>query len=287
MELISLKTFVAVVEEGGVQAASKQLHTVQSNITARIKRLEEELCVALFYRKGRKLELTPAGSTLLEYANKLLQIEHQASEAVKQVGEATGNIRIGSMESFAAVRMPGLLQQFRSIHPQLIPKVKSSTSGELIKDVLDYKLDCAFVGGPVEHPDLICHQVIMEELVLARAKVITVPDTLIMFRSGCAYRDKAVQWLRDQGCYETEIMDMGTQEGILGCVAVGLGFTLVPRKVAEQSRFAADIELQELDPKYRDIPTILVSHKEAIDMAGITTLLNLFRDKPPEWESAA
>ena len=83
MELISLKTFKTVAEHGGVLAASKLLHTVQSNITARIKRLEEELDTALFYRKGRKLELTPAGTTLLEYANKLIQLEQQAGIAVR------------------------------------------------------------------------------------------------------------------------------------------------------------------------------------------------------------
>ncbi|WP_415894215.1 LysR substrate-binding domain-containing protein [Neptuniibacter sp. PT8_73] len=287
MELLSLKTFKYVVEFGGVQAASKELHTVQSNVTARIKRLEEEIGSPLFYRKGRKLELTPTGYTLMDYANQLLQLEHQASIAVKQVGEATGEIRIGSMESFAAVRMPGLIQSLRKKHPNLLPRVQTETSGQLIESVLNYKLDCAFVGGPVQHKDLVCRQVLMEELVLATAKGVDVPDSLIMFRQGCAYRDKALNWLRDNGRLDTEVLDMGTQEGILGCVAVGLGFTLVPRKVAEESRYAKDLNLEVLDDQFSQIPTIMITHKNAIDMVGIDTLLALFDGKPPEWESAA
>lgn len=287
MELLSLKTFKAVVDYGGVQAASKALHTVQSNVTARIKRLEEELGSPLFYRKGRGLELTPAGNTLLEYATQLLQLEQQAGMAVKQVGEATGEIRIGSMESFASARLPGLLQALRKSHPNLMPKVTTETSGALVQKVLDYKLDCAFVGGPVEHPDLISKEVLVEELVLASAKNIEVPDTLIMFRSGCAYRDIALSWLRDAGKVDTQVLDMGTQEGILGCVAVGLGFTLLPRKVAEDSRYVNDLNLELLDAQYSKVPTLMITHKGAMVMAGLETLLDLFTQKLPEWESAA
>ena len=61
MELIALRTFQAVVEEGGILAASRKLNTVQSNVTSRIRRLEEELGAELFFRKGRGLELAPPG----------------------------------------------------------------------------------------------------------------------------------------------------------------------------------------------------------------------------------
>ncbi|MDO6593930.1 LysR substrate-binding domain-containing protein [Neptuniibacter sp. 1_MG-2023] len=287
MELVSLNTFKTVAEQGGVLAASRLLHTVQSNITARIKRLEEELGSELFYRKGRGLELTPAGHTLLEYANKLLHLEQQACMAVKQVGESVGEIRIGSMESFAATRMPGLLQSLRKAHPKLIPRIKTETSSELVQDILNYRLDCAFVGGPIEHQHLICKQVLVEELVLVSAKNIDVSDSLILFREGCAYRERAVSWLKDNGRIDTEVMSMGTQEGILGCVAVGLGFTLVPRKVVEESRYANDLNMEILAPEYSQVPTLLVTHKDAAQMAGIQTLLGLFKDDLPEWESAA
>lgn len=287
MELLSLKTFKAVVEHGGVQAASKALHTVQSNVTARIKRLEEELDSPLFYRKGRGLELTPAGITLLEYADKLLQLEYQAGMAVKQVGESTGELRIGSMESFAATRLPGILQSLRLKHPKLMPRVCTETSGALVQKVLDYKLDCAFVGCPIEHKELVCTQVMVEELVLASAKKLSFPDTLIIFRSGCAYRDIAQRWLRDSGRVDTEVMDMGTQEGILGCVAVGLGFTLLPRKVAEESRYAPDLKLQTLEPQYSQVPITMITHRNAVELAGVETLINLFSEKLPDWVSAA
>jgi len=123
--------------------------------------------------------------------------------------------------------------------------------------------------------------------VLASAKNIEVPDTLIMFRSGCAYRDIALSWLRDAGRVDTQVLDMGTQEGILGCVAVGLGFTLLPRKVAEDSRYVNDLNLELLSDQYSKVPTLMITHKGAMVMAGLETLLDLFTQKLPEWESAA
>ena len=86
MEILALKTFLAVVEEGGILSASKKLNTVQSNVTSRIHRLEEELSVDLFFRKGRGLELAPAGRVLVEYAQKMLYLEKQACNAVSQAG---------------------------------------------------------------------------------------------------------------------------------------------------------------------------------------------------------
>src|SRR5437868_6130885 len=74
MDLAALAIFRAVVRENGVTRAAAKLHRVQSNVTTRIKQLEEELGAALFVRDGRRLVLTPAGHTLLPYAERLLAL---------------------------------------------------------------------------------------------------------------------------------------------------------------------------------------------------------------------
>ena len=71
MDLAALAIFRAVVRENGVTRAAAKLNRVQSNVTTRIKQLEEELGAALFVRDGRRLVLTPAGHTLLPYAERL------------------------------------------------------------------------------------------------------------------------------------------------------------------------------------------------------------------------
>ena len=111
MELIAIQTFLAVVEEGGILAASRKLNTVQSNVTTRIRRLEEELGNELFHRQGRGLKLAPAGRVLKDYAEQMQALVHKTQNAVSQVGQQTGELRIGSMESFAAINLAGALKQ--------------------------------------------------------------------------------------------------------------------------------------------------------------------------------
>ena len=273
MELLGLRTFVAVVDEGGVQAASKALHTVQSNVTSRIKRLEQELGSALFYRQGRGLALSPSGKELLKHARELLQLESLASQAVKQVGEQTGELRIGTMETFASFRLPAALKQLRQQHGGIQLKVETNTSEALIDRLLDHKLDCAFVGGAVEHPELEATPVLVEELVLIRSLHEPSRDLpLILFREGCAYRARALMWQRESGRARGQLMELGTLDGILGCVSVGLGQTLMPRWVVEQSRFHADLLVEAVAPHIAKVPTLMVRHRLGGTLTALETL---------------
>lgn len=273
MELLALRTFQVVAEEGGILAASRKLNTVQSNVTGRIRRLEEELGAELFHRKGRGLELAPSGRVLLDYARRMLQLERQTASAVRQVGESSGEIRVGAMETFAALHLPAALKAVRAAHPRVNLRIFTNTSALLVEKVLDHKLDCAFVAGPVIHPELVFQPVATEELVLVHAAgtdPVLLP--LILFREGCAYRARALAWQRSQGHAVADAMEFGTLEGILGCVSVGLGWTLMPRRALEQSLHAGDLVAEPLPPEFSLVPTGMITLREAPPMVALRTL---------------
>lgn len=273
MELVALKTFQAVVEEGGILAASRKLNTVQSNVTARIRRLEEELGAELFFRKGRGLELAPSGHVLLDYARRMLMLERQTAAAVRQVGESTGELRIGAMETFAALHLPRALKAVRAAHPGMELRVFTDTSAALADRVRQHKLDCAFIAGPVVHPELQFSELVVEELVQVHAAGSDpLQQPLILFREGCAYRARALAWQRSQGHTLSDAMEFGTLEGILGCVSVGLGWTLMPRRVVEQSLHAADLVIETVPPEIARVPTGMISLREAPPLAALKTL---------------
>lgn len=273
MELIALRTFQAVVEEGGILAASRKLNTVQSNVTSRIRRLEEELGAELFFRKGRGLELAPSGRVLLDYARRMLLLERETSAAVKQAGEAAGELRIGAMETFAALHLPNALKAVRAEHPRVELRVFTDTTATLVAGVLEHKLDCAFVAGPVVHPDLAFDELVVEELVQVHAKgADPVQQPLILFREGCAYRSRALAWQRAIGHAMADAMEFGTLEGILGCVAVGLGWTLMPRRVVEQSMHAADLVVEAVPGEIGLVPTGMIRPKNGPSMVAVKTL---------------
>jgi DNA-binding transcriptional LysR family regulator len=272
VDLMALRTFQAVVEEGGILAASRKLNTVQSNVTGRIRKLEEELGAELFHRQGRGLTLAPPGRVLLDYARKMLLLERQTSLAVRGVGDATGDMRIGSMETFAALHLPKALKAVRAVHPGLRLHVQTGTSAALAEMVIDHKLDCAFIAGPVIQPELQFEELVVEELVQVRAAESDPASLpLILFREGCAYRARALAWQRMIGHAAADIMEFGTLDGILGCVAVGLGWTLMPRRVVEQSVYAGDLAVTTVPDNIGQVATGMVYPRELAPMSAMTT----------------
>lgn len=273
MELVALRTFVMVVEEGGVLAAARRLNTVQSNVTGRIRKLEETLGCELFVRKGRALALAPSGRVLLDYARRMLLLERQTLAAVREVGECSGELRIGAMETFAALHLPYALKAVRREHPKVELRIYSEPTALLVDKVLAHKLDAAFVAGPVQHPELEFSEVVAEELVQVHAQgsePVRLP--LILFREGCAYRARALAWQRSIGHALADVMEFGTLDGILGCVSVGLGWTLMPRRVIEQSRHAAELVVTPVPHEIAHVPTGLIRLRDAPPFAALRTL---------------
>ena len=127
MDINELKIFRAVAHKGSISRAAEELHYVQSNVTARIRQLEERLGTALFHRKSKGVALTAAGHLLLDYAERIIRLVREAEEALSDQGEPKGRLVIGSMETTTAVRLPPLLLRSRQspLRPQIAPATSS------------------------------------------------------------------------------------------------------------------------------------------------------------------
>lgn len=276
MELSSLKVFIAVAETGGVSSAAERLHYVQSNVTARIKKLEEELGVSLFMRKSRGMELSSQGRVLLDYAYKMVDLERQAVRDVCSSIEDGGSLSLGSMETAMAVRLPLLLKEFHQRHPKTELSVRTGTTDEMIKQVIDHRLDCAIVGSSVAHEEILQYPFFKERLVLVSAGGKEKLSTLLVYRKGCAYRARAEEWLRKEGLLPYTIMEFGTQEGIIGCVSAGLGVTLLPFEVAKS--LPPELKVTELPDEIAEVETYLICRKSTIQSKPMQTLMELASD---------
>ena len=111
---------------------------------------------------------------------------------------------------------------------------------------------------------------IRAHLIFNSLAVILLP--LILFREGCAYRTRAIAWQRKQGHAIADAMEFGTLEGILGCIAVGLGWTLMPRRVVEQSAHAADLVIESVPPDIALVPTGMIALREGPALPALRTL---------------
>src|ERR671914_1311735 len=169
MELVELEIFKAVAEHGGITRAAAALNRVQSNVTTRIKQLEERLGTRLFNREGRKLVLSAEGKLLLAYAERLLRLSAEAQAALKSHGPH-GVLKIGALESIAATRLPAVLARYHRAHPTVALELVTGTTAALVERVVRAELEAALVAEPFAAAGLERRHVFTEELVLISAR---------------------------------------------------------------------------------------------------------------------
>ena len=169
IDLESLAIFRTVVEEGGVIRAAEKLHRVPSNVTTRIRQLEDYLGVRLFRKEGRSLTLSSEGEMLLNYALRLLRLADETVNALRS-GKPQGTFRLGSLESTAGSRLAPILSRYHAEHPGVIVELVTGTTGALINRVMQYEIEAAFVSEPFTAPELESTVVFREELVLVTSK---------------------------------------------------------------------------------------------------------------------
>jgi DNA-binding transcriptional LysR family regulator len=281
IDLESLEIFRTVVQEGGIVRAAGKLNRVQSNVTTRIKQLEERLGLQLFRRQGRSLVLSPEGDLLLSYAQRLFRLADEA-ESELRTGKPMGVFRIGSLESTAGSRLAPLLSRFHRLYPAVVVELVTGTTGALIQRVANFEIEAAFVSEPFTAPGLQALKVFEEELVLITSKerpdVARAADlsgaTLIAFANGCSYRKRLEEWLGSAGVMPARTLEFGSYQAMIACVAAGTGFALVPRSLLFALRAAGDVKQHELPARVRRNHTHLVwNGTPSTALARLTGLL--------------
>ncbi|HCI3505080.1 TPA: LysR family transcriptional regulator, partial [Pseudomonas aeruginosa] len=238
----SLEIFRAVAHEASVTRAAQQLQRAQSNVTTRIRQLEEDLGVELFLRDGKRMSLTERGSEFLAYAEQLLALADEARQSMHPA-EPGGRLRLGSMESTAASRLPALLASYHKACPRVALEVSTGTSRALFDGVRARRLDCALVAagpgwaGELDGSGLRGEPLFREELLMILpAEHPPVHDvaevrlrTLAGFARGCTYRQLA----EDSLGTPLTVQEVGSYHAILACVAAGACVGVLPRSVLQ------------------------------------------------------
>jgi DNA-binding transcriptional LysR family regulator len=273
--------------------AALELNTVQSNITARIKALEDEVGFELFERTHRGVTLTAAGQRLLPFASRAARVLDDARRAVADQGSPGGPLAIGSLETTAALRLSPILTEFATAYPAVDLSLRTGTSCELIDWVLDHSLEGAFVCGPVNHPDLLVEPFVREELVILTAASVADFDTLaampelkiIVLKIGCSYRLQLEALLARRGIVGVRCLEFGTLEAIFSCVSAGLGITLLPKALLGPVWDRWRVGVHTLPNAEKWVDTVFIRHREAYASSALRAFLD--RARPATARAAA
>jgi LysR family transcriptional regulator, cell division regulator len=285
MDAAQLRVFEAVARLGGMNRAAAELNTVQSNVTARVRLLEEELATSLFRRHSRGVTLTAAGQRLLPYAVQVRQLLEDARRAVEDDGTPKGRLIIGSLETTAALRLSPLLAAYVVAYPEVDLVLRTGTTCELVEAVREHRLQGAFVCGPVSHPELAAEVVVNEELAVLTSPAVASLDQLldqrelkiIVLRAGCSYRQRFEEILTRRGVVGFRQLEFGTIEAILSCVAAGLGATLLPQSLLGAVAGRHQIAVHRLPPAEAQVETLFVRRHDAYVSSALAAFLQLAR----------
>jgi DNA-binding transcriptional LysR family regulator len=237
----------------------------------------------LFERHSAGVMLTDAGRRLLPYALRVSRLLNEAAQAVKDDGTPQGTLIIGSLETTAAVRLAPVLTDYARAYPQVDLAIHPGTTFELVTAVKQGSIDGAFVCGPILDPELEERLMFREELVLLTAAGTSSLDELInagnvrlaVLRTGCSYRQRLEALLSQRGVPIPRLMEFGTLETILACVAAGLGITLLPQSLVNTSRYSEHLSVLSLPPSETSVETVFVGRRDSTRSSALSAFLAL------------
>ncbi|ALX50101.1 LysR family transcriptional regulator [Lentibacillus amyloliquefaciens] len=266
MEIKDLLIFQSVAHHGSISKAADELCYVQSHVTARIKFLEASLQTELFHRHSRGTTLNSEGKKLLNYSEKILYMFDEMKKVFHDSDNPSGTLEIGTVET--VIKLPAILSSYHRTYPNVDLSLITDVTDELINQILNRKLDGAFVTGFGYHPELKQIEVFQEKLVLiSNNETISFDDLkrepLLVFSEGCSYRANLENWLYEEGIIKANVMEFGTLETILGSVRSGLGISLVPQSTVHQLELDGTIHCHDIPEQYSNISTVFIWHAES------------------------
>ncbi|MFG1463255.1 LysR substrate-binding domain-containing protein [Xanthobacter sp. DSM 24535] len=242
-----LRLFTSVAEQHSFSRAAEVLNISQPAVSKGVRELEGQLHCVLLERSPAGVRLTEAGSVLLSHATALFAAERRAEEELQALrGLAQGELHVGASTTIATYVLPRLLGAFQDIHPDLHLRLTSANTQDIADRLLSRDIDVALVEGPVEHPSLISHPWLTDELVviaapdhpLAQMEGPVLPSDLdharhIVREAGSGTRDVVVLALEAFAVRPRMVMEVGSTEAIKQVVAAGLGIAIVSAAAAK------------------------------------------------------
>ena len=284
MDIDHLRILRTVAKNGSMNRAAAELHTVQSNVTARVRQLEEELGVSLFVRHSRGVTLSDAGERLLSYSGRIDALFQEAIAAVKENGIPKGALRIGALEQTVSLRLTPVLAQYTVRYPAVALTVTTGTSSNLLEQVLDQDLDGAFVLGPVSQPEVRAEPIFVESLAL-----VTGPSTrtlqdlqqaegvkALVLEQGCSYRELLSSILESRGI-KHQPLAVASFDAIRSLVQSNVGVTLLPIDLLVGPWAEANVAIHELSEPSAQVEMVFISRTDRPNSSALEAFLMLSR----------
>lgn len=263
MDLNLLRVFIAVANKKSISLAANELKCAQSNVTSRIKQLEKNLNLELFYRVPKGVILTNKGE---KFYPRAIEIVKKMEDVLNDISnnDELNHLKVGSTECNASVRITPFLIKLHEDFPNMQLELFTGTTKTVTEMILDYKIDIAFISGEPKSDKLIVLKKIEEEIAILEPKCENVPNVTLTFKEGCVYDEFLKDYYKEKDIFIDKSLSFGSLETILSCIKVGMGKSLLPTSIVKSIGYENDIKVTVLPKDEANIPTCLVCRKDSI-----------------------
>ena len=290
MELNELRVFLAVASEHSFSRAALKLHRTQPAVSQAVRRLETSVGERLFDRATKDAALTDAGRLLRDYAERLLRLSDEASDAVRDLRDLQrGRVLLGANEASVHVILP-LVAAFHEAHPLVHVDVRRFRARHIGAEVAQGGLDFGIITFKPAEPGLSTIVLGQDELVmlvhpdhtLAHSRRVTLSEcarhTVIAHNAPSHVRDQVLQLFEEHHIPANIQVSLPSLEGIKRAVGMNMGVALLPRRCAESEIARGDLvalAVPEIDLR-RDIRLVFRRTGERSHAAN--AFLSLLKD---------
>ncbi|MDH5354385.1 MAG: LysR family transcriptional regulator [Gammaproteobacteria bacterium] len=260
-----LKVFHTVARLLSFTKAAEALHMTQPAVTFQVRQLEEYFNTRLFDRTHNRVNLTPAGEKVSDFAERIFDLYAEMENSVRDLtGEISGALTIGASTTIAEYMLPSLLGEFKTRYPDINLRLKVANSDGIVSMVEHNVIDLGVVESPVSNKNLIveiCHE---DQLV-----VVAAPDHDLVSRGGkvrpsdiksypfvcreegSGTREVITQYLADEGVKDSDMnyaLELGSPEALKGAVEAGMGISILSRSTIDKELKLNTLAELQLDP---------------------------------------
>ncbi|WP_322070253.1 LysR substrate-binding domain-containing protein [Paraburkholderia bannensis] len=233
-----LAAFYETVRQGSITAAARRLDVSQPTVTSRIQQLEKHYGVELFFRRGSRLDLTQTGATIMPLIDRMMQTEHDIDFALRNERELfAGSFRLGATGPYYILPT---IAAFRRRYPQVQLGIEIDNSQGVLEALMEFRVDVAVSSNAVDDPNLVCHRIADDKLVLVVAPGhrlagkgpvelgVLKTETLLLREPGSRTRDATETALARDAIEPASLIEIGGREAICEAIRHGLGCALMP-----------------------------------------------------------
>ena len=252
-----LRYFEALARHGHFGRAAEACSISQPALSVQMKELEAQFGAPLIERGAREIRLSRLGEELVARARDILRSVEELDELARVFhGPLAGPFKLGVIPTIAPYLLPDLVKRLTADYPDLDPRLRETVTPNLVRDVLDGRLDAAILALPISEPQLHEEALFDEDFVLVRhsddaGKPVPRPEVLsemrlLLLEEGHCFRDQALTYCNASGGKPRQLMEGSSLTTLVQMVGAGIGVTLIPEMAIPIEAASAEVSIARL-----------------------------------------